>query len=158
MARLTVSRHINAPVEAVYAACSDFERAPEMVSAIQKIEILTPGPIRVGTRFKETRVMFGKPCTEEMEVASLEHNKEYSLRGYSCGAEFTTHFRFKPEAGGTNVEMLMETRARSLFAWLFAPLSFLFMGMMRKCVEGDMDDVTSYCERRSKAAGNMAAP
>ena len=70
MTTFTVKKHVNAPPELVFAKASDFANAPSFIGAIKKVEILTPGPIQAGTRFKETRVMFKREATEEMEVTA----------------------------------------------------------------------------------------
>ena len=56
----SVDRHVDAPPEVVFAHASDFRRAPEFITAIAKMEILTSGPVGAGTRFRETRMMFGR--------------------------------------------------------------------------------------------------
>jgi len=34
--------------------------------------VLTPGPIRAGTRIREDRVLFGRNGTQELEVTTIE--------------------------------------------------------------------------------------
>jgi hypothetical protein len=41
---------------------------PEIISSIKSIEVLTPGPIRAGTRLREDRIMFGRDLTQELEI------------------------------------------------------------------------------------------
>jgi hypothetical protein len=45
---------------------------PEIISSIKSIEVLTPGPIRAGTRLREDRIMFGRGLTQELEIATIE--------------------------------------------------------------------------------------
>ena len=67
MAGITASLRIEAPVSTVFALATDLDGWAGRIKAITRIEKLTPGPVRVGTRFKETRKMFGKEATETME-------------------------------------------------------------------------------------------
>jgi hypothetical protein len=104
--------------------------------------------MRVGTRWRETRVMFGKEATEEMEIVALEPNQSYTVRGVSCGAEFLTELRFTSLGGATLVEMELRTRALTFFARLLAPLGWLMMGTMKKCLAEDLDALRKHLEAK----------
>ncbi len=68
-------QQVAAPPEKVFAMMSDFANAPQRISGISKVEMLTDGAVGVGTKFKETRVMLGKEATETMEVTTFDPNK-----------------------------------------------------------------------------------
>ena len=138
---LQVSRLIPAPPEVVFEACSDFAGAAERISAIEKVEMLTDGPVGVGTRFRETRTMFGKAATEEMEVTRFEPNRSYTLEADSCGSHFVSRLDFVAEPGGCRVTMDVEARAVTLMAKLMSPLCWFMGGMMKKCLEQDLADM-----------------
>src|SRR5712691_8309653 len=114
MAVLTVSQQINAGPEVVFAACSDFARLPERVPAIKKVEMLTPGPVGVGTKFRETRIMFGREATEGMEFVAFDPPRQFELRAISCGAEYRTIHRFTPAGSGTRIDLEFRVKALSL--------------------------------------------
>lgn len=148
MASLTFTRHIKADPRRVFEVLSDFRTADQRVSGIKKLEVLTDGPIRKGTRFRETRVMFGREATEEMEVADFQPDRSYTVSCNSCGAVWSSTFRFVPEAGGTRLEVSMECRAVSFLAKLMKPLSGLFAGSIRKCVQQDLEDMARFLESK----------
>lgn len=102
---LTMREQIAAPPERVFAVASDFANAPKAIPAILRVEMLTPGPVRPGARFRETRKMFGKEASEEMTVAELEPPRRYLLTAESHGCRYRTEFRFEPVAAGTEVVM-----------------------------------------------------
>ena len=54
---VTVIQRVEAPVEKTFAVYSDVTNAAGRIKGIRKIELLTPGPVGVGTKFRETRVM-----------------------------------------------------------------------------------------------------
>src|SRR5580658_1727792 len=141
MAKFTLSKSISAPPAAVFALFTDLSGAPGRIKDITKIEVVTDGPIGVGTRFKETRMMFGKECTEEMQITAFDAGQSYEVTCRSCGAEYRTAFHFTPENGGTRVEAHFHTRALSLMANLMVPLGWLMIGMMKKCVNKDMEEL-----------------
>jgi hypothetical protein len=152
MASVIVSQWIQAPVAEVFALATDIEAMPGRIRDIVKVEQLTPGPMAMGTRFRETRIVFRKEATETFEVTQFTPNAGYELTAASCGAEYRTTFAFTPEGDGTRVDVAVRTRAVSFFAKLFTPLAFLMKGMLRKCVAKDLDDLKAAAEGRKKAA------
>lgn len=50
-------RRFRAPRERVFDVCSSFEHAADRIAGIERVEMLTDGPMRVGTWFRETRIM-----------------------------------------------------------------------------------------------------
>lgn len=145
---MIVKQHINRPVEAVFAACTDLRRAPDRISAITKVEILTDGPIGEGTRFRETRIMFRKEASEEMTIVEFVPNDRYVMTAESCGCRYRTTFRFRPVGEGTEVEMEFLAKPVTLLARIVAPMMFFMSGMVRKCVEQDLKDLKAFLESR----------
>ncbi len=150
MGQMTFSKHVNAPVEKVFEIASDFANAPQRITGIDKVEMLTTGPIGVGTKFKETRIMMKKAATETMEVMAFDRPRSYTLGAFSCGTQYESTFEFTPESGGTDMTMIFKYTPKSFFAKMFSPLAGLMAGMVRKCVEQDMEDI--------KKAAESAAP
>src|SRR5262245_53571924 len=146
MARFSLMTSIAAPVDRVFALSTDLEGWPGRITGITKVEKLTPGSVGVGTRFRETRVMFGKEATEEMEFTRFERNSAYALGCESCGASCLSTFTFEPQSGGTRLTVEFDCRPRSFFAYLFWPLSLLMRGMMKKCIQKDLDDLKAAAE------------
>lgn len=141
MPGFTVSKVIAAPVHETFARFTDLDGLPGRVKGITRVEKLTPGPVGLGTKYKETRIVFRREATETFEFTAFEPGKRYELTANSCGAEYRADHRFTPEGAGTRVDVTFDARAVSFFAKLFSPLARLMMGTMRKCVEGDLDDL-----------------
>lgn len=154
MAKFSMSEHVTAPPEVVFEVASDFHNAAENVQGIDSLEVLTDGPIGVGTRFRETRVMLGKASTEEMEVTAFDPPHSYVVETESCGCHFRCEYRFVGDISGTNLRLTMDTSAISLFAKLMSPLSALMMGPMKKCIAADLEDVKSVAESRARQLEN----
>ena len=146
MTSLETSVVVRASPERTFEVFTDLERASERVRGIKRIEVLTPGPVGNGTRFRETRVMFGREATEEMRIAEFVPGRSFAMEADSCGAFFRTRFEFRGEGGSTRVTTRMEVEARSLFAKLMQPLSKLMMGSMKKAFAADLDDLRKACE------------
>lgn len=146
MARLMLSKMIEAPRESVFAEFSDFRTVADRLSGVKRCEVLTDGPIRAGTRYRETREMMGKEATEEMEITVFDPPSMYRVEGFSCGARWICDLKFSESAGGTLVEMEFSSRAETLMGKLMSPLGFLMKGAMRKCIEGDLNDLKAHIE------------
>lgn len=139
--KLTVRETIAAPVEEVFAAASDFARAPEMMSGIRRVEMLTDGAIGVGTRFRETRVMYGREASEEMEVLEFEPGRGYVLGCESHGCRYRSTFRFATIDEGTEVEMEFEATPLTLFAKVMSVLMRPAIKGVARAVEEDLADL-----------------
>lgn len=141
-----VERTIAASPATVFAAASDVNTWVEVVPAITKIELLTDGPVGVGTRFRETRKMFGKEATEEMEFLEYESPERYVLGAESHGCRYRTEFRFEPVPEGTRLVMDFGAEPLTTGAKVMA---FLMKPMMRKMADmcaKDLDAIKAKVE------------
>lgn len=149
MKPLIVTRNVAAPPSKVFEAATDFAGAPGRIRAIRAVKVLTDGPVRVGTRFEETREMFGREATEIMEVTALDAPRSYVLGAESHGCRYRSELRFEPRGSGTEVTMSFTAQPLTLVAKvmsvLMAPLT---KRMVRECAR-DLDDLAAHCEGRS---------
>lgn len=146
MNQVSVERTVAAPPQRVFAASIDIPRWPEVVPAIQEVELLTDGPVRVGTRFRETRVLFGREATETMEVLELEAPHRYLLGAESHGSRYRTEFRFEPAGDGTRIVFTFRAEPLTFAAKV---MGFLMKPMMKKMVEmcaADLDALKAHVE------------
>ncbi len=148
--KVSITETIGAPREEVFAAFTDLEHCAEHIDAIVKCEVLTDGPVGVGTRFRETRVMFKREATEEMEITKFDPPSSYTVEAESCGAHYSTIFRFEPEGAGTRVECEFGAQPVTFMAKLMSPLSCMMAGTLRKCLTQDMEQIKA----RVEAAGD----
>ncbi len=138
MKPIRLTQQVRAAPAAVFAAASDFAGMSKRIPGIVRVEMLTSGAPGRGTRFKETRIMFGKEATEEMTVAEFDPPHSYVLTAGSCGAIFRSEMKFVPDAGGTRIEQTTTCEAVSFWAKLFSPLSAIMMGSMTKLMQADL--------------------
>ena len=151
MPRFTATKHLPHPVEDVFAASSDFANAADNVEAITKTEILTDGPVGVGTRFTETRVIFKREATETMEVSVFDPPNRYVLLADSCGTKYETTLDFEPRDGGTQLTMTFDARPYTIMGKI---MGFIFRPMMKsmlKMVEKDFDDLSASLTARQRS-------
>ncbi len=148
MPSLTIERTVNAPLQRTFACFTDLANAPANIPQIKSLDVLTAGPVGTGTRFRETRIMFGKVATATMEITAFNPPRGYTVECRQGGTHYLSTFTFEPGgSGATRAEMRFEWRAESLGAKLMAPLGFLLQGVMRKAMAGDMDAMKAAAER-----------
>lgn len=148
MKPLVVETEIAAAPARVFAVFTDLAQAPERVRAIEALEVLTPGPVGKGTRFKETRQMFGKASTETMEFVEFEPGRSYALAAESNGTRFRTSFTFEPVGTGTRVRMSFEATPLTTAAKMMAPMLGMMVGPVTKAIQADFEDLKRACEQR----------
>jgi len=149
MTDFSVTRHIEAPPETVFDIATDLEHVAEHVRGIERIELLTPGPVDIGTKWRETRKMMGREATEVLEVKVFDSPRKYVVGCESCGCYFESTFTFVPSGSGTDVTLDVHTKALTLMAKIMSPIGNLMMGnTMRKCLEDDLEDVKRAAESR----------
>ena len=153
MTTLEMKRHIAATPEIVFALAADFAGAPERIRGIAKLEILTEGPIGLGTRFRETRIFFKKEAVEEMEITAFDPPNGYSLGAESHGSRYLTQFRFEANGDGTDVLFTFHATPLTAMAKVFSILMKPMAKMMIKECAKDLDDIVSAAEAAAAEAG-----
>jgi Polyketide cyclase / dehydrase and lipid transport len=150
MAQFTIRKHVEALREEAFVIASDFRNAAKNIGGIEELEVLTDGPIGVGTRFRETRVMFGKRSTEELEITEFNPPEGYTVEGDSCGAHFRAEYRFISDIAGTHIRVTFDFRPVTLMAKLMSPLALLMAGPMKKCIDADLEDLKTAAEAAAR--------
>ena len=146
MATISVSDHINAPVEQVFRLFTDIEHGADRVSNIKQIEMLTPGPVRLGTRWRETREVMGVRDSAEMEITSFERNRTYTITHYKAAVGVAATFWFEPSDRGTKVSLEFELEKGGLPQGLLASLGWAIGGKVERVLGRDLGDLKRLLE------------
>jgi len=151
MKQLLCTHRSSAPPDRIWAVASDFAHAAGRIKAITRVEVVTPGPVGAGTRFREWR---GRQMVD-MEIAAWAPPRSYSLRGYAVGTEFTSEVRCVPDGSGTRLEMEVHVRPQTFGAKLLSPLISLMSKVMVKSCAKDLGDIAAAAERGGDATGEV---
>jgi len=114
MAGFEMSERISRPPKEVFDFITLSDNAPKVVPSVKSMVKLTDGPVRIGTRYRETRLMNGKEQSAELEVVAYEPNQKYAMKNVTEGIEIVYRYTFHPEAGGTRVDLVCEVKASGL--------------------------------------------
>jgi len=136
--QFTLSEHIDAAPAQVFERATDLRKAANVIGGITKVEVLTDGPIRQGTRFRETRIMFKREATEEMEIARFEPPHDYSLLCESHGCRYVTDFHITPDGGGSKIEMVFNAEPLTTMAKV---MGFVMKPLLKSCMKETAKDL-----------------
>lgn len=141
---------INGSKAAVWAAITDIENAAKTLSGVESIEILEkPANRLVGLKWRETRILFGKPATVEKWITEAAENAYYTTRAESDGFVFLTSFRISEGSdGGVALTSAHASEPQSVMARLSSiPMALFFKGVLRKAILQDLNDIKAAVER-----------
>ncbi len=140
---------INGSKAAVWSAITNIENASQTIRGIQKIEMVEkPANGLVGLKWRETRMLFGKPATVEKWITDAAEKDFYKTRAESDGCIFLSTMSISEGAGGITLTSAHETRPQSTVARLSSPMMFLFKGVARKALLQDLNDIKSAVEQK----------
>src|SRR5436309_13303267 len=113
---------INGSKAAIWAAITNIENASETISGIENIEVLEkPGNGLVGLRWRETRMLFGKPAAVEKWITDAREDEFYKTRAEDGGFVFLTTKRISESGGGMTLTEAHESKPQSVRAKLSVP-------------------------------------
>ena len=141
---------INGSKAAIWAAITDIEHASEIISGIENIEVLEkPATGLVGLRWRETRMLFGKPATAEKWVTDAVENEFYKTRAEDNGFVFITTIRMSESGGGITLTSSHDSQPQGFAAKLMSlPMGLLFKGVAKKAILQDLNDIKSVVEQK----------
>jgi hypothetical protein len=146
-ARITV----NGSKAAIWAAITDVENAAKIISGIENIEVLgKPATGLVGLRWRETRMLFGKPATAEKWITEAVENESYQTRAEDGGFVFITTMSISEAGnGGMTLTSSHDSRPQSIVArFISIPMRLFFKGVIKKAALQDLNDIKAAVERK----------
>lgn len=148
--KIEIETMVAAPPQIVYGTLTDLAHWPEFLRGVARVEVLTPGTLAIGTRFRETRTMLGRSTTEEMTVAALDPPHRFELTAENHGTRYRVVQNVSAVAGGSQLRLSFEGTPVTLAAKLGAVLALLFKGAVTRQLQSDLADVKAEAERRAQ--------
>lgn len=102
MISFTNSIAIDRPISEVYSYVSDLVNTPKWNWAITKTEKMTPGPVAVGTRYRQTRSV-PHPASETLEITAADQDERIVVEGTLAGIAARLSYRLDPAGTGTSL-------------------------------------------------------
>ncbi|WP_299348766.1 SRPBCC family protein [uncultured Maritalea sp.] len=151
MPTITVSKHFESSPEIAFDVVSDFPNAASFVDGIIKVEMLTEGPVAVGTRVRETRIMMGREATEEMTVTTINRPTLFEVEAFSHGTEYVTSYTIEPTEGGANVTLVFKATPKTFMSKVLAALFSKMISTVADLMEKDLIQSSIEAKRRAAA-------
>ena len=132
MAHYTISTHVAAPPEHVFALWTNLDRMGEWVGGVTGVTDVSGNVDRAGTTYV---VHFG-PMKSPTEVIEVEPPRRFVTRFGSWVLRGRSSATFEPDAGGTRLTQEFETvgRISAISSWVFSRGSYegSFRGELEK--------------------------
>jgi len=146
MTTVRVQSDIGAPVDAVFARFTDIQQSTAHVGGIKDVQLLTPGKFSLGTRWRETRDVFGRLDDAEMEITSFEKNRQYTITHHKARVRVDTTFTFDPIPAGTRVTIEFSLNSQGLPPGLLTPIQWAIAGKVKGVLADDLADLKASVE------------
>jgi len=98
----------------VFDFIANSDNASKIVQSVSSMVKLTEGPVRVGTRYRETRLMNGKEQQAELEIVEFEPTRKYAMQNVTSGIETVYRYNFQPERDGTRIDLVCEVNSKGI--------------------------------------------
>ncbi len=148
---IEIHQDVAAPADVVWKPITDIEHCPQFISGIESVQVLTADQeFGVGTRWRETRVMFGKSATEEMTVTAVEPGRSYDTEAHHGKVVYTS--RMSVELNGEDacvLSMHFDAEASGMLnKTLGVVVGKIMEGSTRKLMQQDLVDIAEAAQLR----------
>jgi carbon monoxide dehydrogenase subunit G len=146
--KIKVQIPIEGSPEEIWKVITDIENSPEVISGIDKIEILEqPKDGLVGLKWEETRTLFGRTATEIMWITDTQENQSYQTRADGPGVVYISRFDISEENGESILAMSFEGQSLSVGSRIMAAIMGVFFNSAtKKAMEQDLQDIKAAVE------------
>lgn len=141
MIELEFTKYLNCPVEQVYDFVINADNLRLWQSGLIKSELLTRGPLRVGTRVRQVRFMGPKKSEIKAEITILEPNKRFTTKTITS-PKATIDYSFEPKNGGT----LLTYRFEMHTSGLMHMMEPMVKGIIKTDTDADLDKLKQILE------------
>ena len=125
MRSYTYTIHIDRSPDQVWAYMMDFSKAPRWRNMVRQVEVVTPGPLRVGSEMKITFDVMGKVRKVISEVWAFEPVRRLGVRNTEQNVSGVFEYTLAPENAGTRVTFTCDILPRG---WMWLVLLWLLKG------------------------------
>ena len=148
--QISVSRNSAARSSDAFAVVTDIANWPGMISSIKDVEVLSPGPLRVGTRLHIRRVVFGHETTEEMEIVKIERPRRLRLAGQSRDLHYERDHIIDAMQTGSRLRLIFRPKPSDQASRALLPFMTPFMEVnLRDELEQDLVDLAAAIAAKS---------
>ena len=134
---VTASRDIPASPEAVAAIEFDADRDPEWIGGVQRVEWLTPAPLRQDSEVRRLGGFMGRPIEWIMHVDAFEPARHVGMTARKSPFPMQVDYHLEPVDGGRATRASI--RIRGAGRGMYGLPGFLIGPMVRRSVLSDLE-------------------
>lgn len=143
MINLDLNVLIDKPVKDVFAFITNPNNMSKWNSAVVSLEQLTPGPVGMGTKFKNVGEMMGRRIEGEMQVIAFEPDSKYGFQMQAGPMQVNVTLTFKTVGTGTKLNL----NAQGNPGGLFKLAEGVMTGQVKSMMEGNLAKLKSVLEK-----------
>lgn len=143
--QIRLSKTVAAQPAQAFAVVANVLDWPHIIQSVKRIELLTPAPIREGTRLREERIMFARIEKHEMEVLSIDRPHRLRVLIEHPDLDFELdHLVDGVYGGGCRIMLIVRSRPATSVGHAAQPLIAPSMEiMLRDELEQDLSDLAA---------------
>jgi hypothetical protein len=136
-----------------FATLVDIARWPVMIRSVRSVELLAARPVRVGTRIRAQRIMFGRETTEEMEIVEIERPRRLRLAANTQDLHYERDHIVDAVQTGSRLTLIFRSRPDTEVGRALLPFITPFMEIsLRDELEQDLTDLAAAILARSSGS------
>jgi uncharacterized protein YndB with AHSA1/START domain len=110
------------PPAEVFATLDDLSLTPRWLARCTGIEVLTPGPLSVGTQLRYSYKDGGRSGTMEGQIAERIPGRKLLYRYEDKMMQVAVQFAMEPSGSGTRLTHAIDITPKTFFARLISPM------------------------------------
>lgn len=147
---ITVSRDVRADPPVVWSIVTDLDRAHRILTSVERVERIEGEAYEVGTRWRETRRVFGRDETQELQVVEAAPPHRAVIVSESDGMAYRTEIQCESSWVGTLLQFTFTaepTTAGLGKKVMFATLGKAGIKGAKTMLEQDLEDIVRYVDK-----------
>jgi uncharacterized membrane protein len=132
MINFEIGTLIDRPVQDVFTFLSDPLNLPKWQTMIAKIDPVSPGPVRVGSKFNVHSEMLGRKIDGVMDITEYDPPTQFGFKNVAGPLQLRASATLKPAGTGTKVTLTAQGEPGGMFK--------LAEGVLAKQVKSQMED------------------
>jgi hypothetical protein len=152
MARIDGEIVINRPVEEVFDLVADERNEPRYNPRMVSSELLSPGPVGLGSRFRAVMGSWPRRMTMTTQFTGYQRPRRLALTTHPSAMEIHGSLTFDPVPGGTRMRWSWEVAPRGLLK-LMSPLVVRVGARQERSIWTGLKRLLEAKEARTSAGG-----
>ena len=129
--------------EDCWALITNVVEYPTLIESYEALELETDGHEGLGARWKQTRTVFGRSHSQDIEVTEWKPPESVTHEAYEGGTHYRTSYRLIPnhDEGQTDVEVTFTVEATGFARLILAMFGQRLVDNTGAQVEKDLNDL-----------------